>query len=79
MKGLATGFRVNVQIGLGGKFLLAERACEVLTGVNLGVMLLQQLEVFEIFCLKGLRYVIFTLHHRTEEPRVHHGRIRLLE
>ena len=42
-------------------------------------MLLQQFEILEIFCLEGLRYVIFALHHRTEEPGLHHRPVGLLE
>ena len=70
---------MNVQVGLGSESLVTQLAGEILTGMDLHVVLLQEFQCFEILALERLCYVIFALHHRTEIARLDHRAVGFLE
>ena len=58
---------------------MTQLAGEILTGMDLHVVLLQEFQCFEILALERLCYVIFALHHRTEIARLDHRAVGFLE
>ena len=76
---MSTVFTVNVQVGFGSKLLVTFGAGKLLIGMDLDIMLFEQLERFEIFVLEGFSNVVLALDHGTVEGRLDVTSIGLLE